>query len=44
MTASPMWVRRGRNAADRSDMFGIERMLHCKQIANFIVPNIEAKG
>ena len=34
----------GRNAADRSDMFGIERMLHCKQIAHFIIPNIEAKG
>jgi len=25
-------------------MFGIERMLHCKQIADFIIPNIEAKG
>jgi len=25
-------------------MFGIERMLHCKQMANFIIPNIEAKG
>ena len=34
----------GGNSADRSDMFGIERMLHCKQIAHFIIPNIAAKG